>query len=73
MEPMPKRMDSSEILLGFGEAIKLGYIYPCYQPQYNHSTGRMIGAEALMRWEHPVYGPQYPNDFIPSSKMPVSS
>jgi EAL domain-containing protein (putative c-di-GMP-specific phosphodiesterase class I) len=25
----------------------------------------MIGAEALMRWEHPEYGPQYPNDFIP--------
>ena len=62
---MPKRMDKSEILLDFGEAMRRGDLYPCYQPQYNHATGRMIGAEALMRWEHPEFGPQYPNDFIP--------
>ncbi len=39
-------------------------IYMCYHPQYNHSTGRMIGAEALMRWDHPVFGPQFPSGFI---------
>lgn len=30
-----------------------------YQPQYN-SEGRCIGAEALLRWKHPVYGMVYP-------------
>ncbi len=28
-----------------------------YQPQINHITGRVIGAEALVRWRHPAYGP----------------
>lgn len=30
-----------------------------YQPQY-HYDGRCIGVEALLRWEHPVYGMLYP-------------
>lgn len=36
-----------------------------YQPQYNHSTGRMVGAEALARWRRPEYGTLSPADFIP--------
>lgn len=30
-----------------------------YQPQYNHK-GEFVGAEALLRWDHPVYGMMYP-------------
>lgn len=30
-----------------------------YQPQY-HYDGRCIGVEALLRWQHPVYGMLYP-------------
>lgn len=37
-----------------------------FQPQYNHTNGRMIGAEALVRWMHPQYGVCPPNDFIPA-------
>ncbi len=36
-----------------------------YQPQYNHSTRMMIGAEALVRWLHPEKGLIPPNQFIP--------
>jgi len=36
-----------------------------YQPQYNHSTGMMVGAEALVRWLHPEKGLIPPNQFIP--------
>jgi diguanylate cyclase (GGDEF)-like protein/PAS domain S-box-containing protein len=34
-----------------------------YQPQVER--GRLTGAEALIRWEHPRHGMVMPNDFIP--------
>jgi diguanylate cyclase (GGDEF)-like protein len=36
-----------------------------YQPQYDAKTGRMIAAEALLRWTHPASGPISPAEFIP--------
>jgi len=35
-----------------------------YQPQL-HQTGRLVGAEALIRWPHPKRGLVPPNEFIP--------
>lgn len=35
-----------------------------YQPQYNH-YGEIIGAEALLRWQHPVHGVESPAIYIP--------
>ena len=62
---MEKKLTEPEFVEGFEEAIKYDHIYAVYQPQINHSTKRMIGAEALMRWKHPVFGVQMPGDFIP--------
>ena len=36
-----------------------------YQPQYNHTTGLIVGAEALVRWSHPERGLISPGVFIP--------
>ena len=62
---MSKRMTEQEMLGSFDEALSKGHIYVVYQPKINHSTGRMIGAEALMRWADPEHGMQFPSDFIP--------
>ena len=62
---MRKTMTEQELLDCFDDAIKYGHIFATYQPKINHATGRMVGAEALMRWSHPEYGMQYPSDFIP--------
>jgi diguanylate cyclase (GGDEF)-like protein len=36
-----------------------------YQPKINISTGDLVGAEALVRWQHPRDGLILPDDFIP--------
>ncbi len=36
-----------------------------YQPVVNLETGKTVGFEALMRWQHPQKGAISPNDFIP--------
>ncbi len=59
-----RMMTEEEIVRFFKQAITEGQIFVYYQPQYNHSTGRLVGAEGLMRWRHPEYGLQYPMNFI---------
>ncbi|WLS77304.1 EAL domain-containing protein [Erwinia pyri] len=36
-----------------------------YQPQMDISGQKVVGLEALMRWNHPVHGPISPSEFIP--------
>ena len=36
-----------------------------YQPKVNMRSGRVIGAEALVRWRHPEYGLLPPAEFLP--------
>ncbi len=38
----------------------------CLQPKVEIDTGKIIGAEALVRWNHPKLGIIPPDDFIPA-------
>ena len=37
-----------------------------FQPKVNMFKGKVIGAEALIRWQHPQHGLLTPGDFLPS-------
>jgi diguanylate cyclase (GGDEF)-like protein/PAS domain S-box-containing protein len=45
-------------------ALARGEFSLCYQPQVDARANRIIGAEALLRWEHPETGNLPPNQFI---------
>lgn len=47
------------------KALTTDHIKVCYQPQVNAITEKLVGFEALVRWEHPTDGLIYPDDFIP--------
>ena len=49
-------------------AIATGQLELYYQPQVAGSNGQILGAEALIRWNHPQRGMVPPNDFIPHAE-----
>jgi Amt family ammonium transporter len=46
-------------------AIDDGQLKMMFQPVVDIAKGRLIGAEALLRWDHPVLGAVSPAQFIP--------
>jgi diguanylate cyclase (GGDEF)-like protein len=46
-------------------ALERGEFLLHYQPKVETATGRIIGTEALLRWNHPLRGLISPMDFIP--------
>ncbi len=46
-------------------ALEKGEFRVYYQPKHESITGKIVGAEALVRWIHPEYGFMSPGDFIP--------
>ena len=45
--------------------LKNGEFEPYYQPKIDATTLRVVGLEALIRWNHPTKGLLYPVEFIP--------
>ncbi len=58
-------VESIKLANEFKVAIARGQLFLHYQPIYSISTGRILGVEALMRWQHPERGIVPPDDFIP--------
>ncbi|MCB1998091.1 MAG: EAL domain-containing response regulator [Burkholderiaceae bacterium] len=46
-------------------AIQSGQLVNWYQPKVAVKTGEVVGAEALVRWQHPTDGLVFPDQFIP--------
>jgi diguanylate cyclase (GGDEF)-like protein len=47
------------------KGLELGQFSLAYQPKVDLVTGRILGAEALTRWNHPQWGAVTPGEFIP--------
>jgi len=47
------------------KAVELDQLVLHYQPQVDTVSGTVVGAEALIRWEHPIHGLVPPFKFIP--------
>src|SRR5690349_6958143 len=50
------------------EALISGQFFLMYQPQVDIDTGRVVGLEALVRWNHPKLGVVAPGQFIPAAE-----
>lgn len=53
------------LLADLRTALDTGQLGVAYQPQVDLADGRVVGVEALIRWEHPTRGDVPPDDFIP--------
>jgi diguanylate cyclase (GGDEF)-like protein/PAS domain S-box-containing protein len=54
----------NEELHRVSEGLKTGEFVLYFQPKVNMATGDVMGAEALVRWQHPQRGLLYPDAFL---------
>jgi predicted signal transduction protein with EAL and GGDEF domain len=50
-------------------AIDSGQLVLHYQPKVDAHSGRVLGVEALVRWQHPQHGLLPPGEFIPLAEQ----
>jgi len=60
-----RAQESLEYEMGLRKALPNGEFLIYYQPRVNTATGKVVGAEALLRWQHPSRGIIAPDNFIP--------
>ncbi len=61
----PHTRDRLSLIEDLRTAIELRSFEMHYQPSVEVTTGRIMGMEALLRWNHPVRGRLLPDEFIP--------
>jgi EAL domain-containing protein (putative c-di-GMP-specific phosphodiesterase class I) len=58
----PQRLTT---LTDLRSAVEDDQLFLVYQPKIKVASGEVFGVEALVRWNHPTRGTQYPDSFIP--------
>ncbi len=68
-DDLRSRMKSrDELESAIGEAIANNDLVLHFQPSVSATTKRMVGVEALVRWDRPDVGLVYPDEFIPAAE-----
>lgn len=57
-----------ELSQALPDALIAGQMHVVFQPQFDLRSGRIVAAEALMRWTHPDRGPIRPDHFIAAAE-----
>lgn len=60
--------DKEEMLLDLHQALRRGEMSLVFQPKHDLRSSRIVGAEALIRWNHPERGAVRPDVFIPMAE-----
>lgn len=64
-----RRTDDFLIMNDLAAALKMDEdLYLVYQPKICLHSGKTVGIEALIRWEHPTRGELFPSTFIPLAR-----
>lgn len=63
--PLPAAERLNDIQTSLRHALERREFQPYYQPQIDLHTGKIMGAEVLLRWLHPRQGLVSPLEFIP--------
>ena len=58
----------AELESDLGKAATQGELRLAFQPLVELTTGTVVGVEALIRWEHPIWGLLQPGAFIPMAE-----
>lgn len=67
-ETNPHTQERLQLSSDLRHALERNELVLHYQPQIDISSGRIIGVEALIRWNHPEQGMILPDQFIPFSE-----
>ena len=62
-------LEDVHLVSGMRTALARGEFMLHYQPQMDLASGRIVGAEALLRWRHPELGLVPPSRFIPIAEQ----